>query len=124
MLRYPWQMRVRVLYFGVLKERSGAAEEPLELSDGATVGELVRVLRERSSNSAMASGLESVWQSLAVAVNREYATADAVLSDGDEVALLPPVSGGSCADGESLAPLAVADRSTMARAMLAAEIVR
>jgi molybdopterin synthase catalytic subunit len=91
-------MRVRVLYFGVLKERFGAAEETVELADGACVGELVRVLRERSSNSAMANGLESVWQSLAVAVNREYATADAVLHEGDEVALLPPVSGGAGAE--------------------------
>lgn len=87
-------MRVRVLYFGVLKERFGAAEEPVELADGATVGELVRVLRERSSNPAMGTGLESV----AVAVNREYATAAAVLHDDDEVALLPPVSGGSFAE--------------------------
>jgi molybdopterin synthase catalytic subunit len=88
-------MRVRVLYFGVLKERFGGAEETVELAGGATVGELVRVLRERPSNSAMASGLESVWRSLAVAVNREYATADAVLHEDDEVALLPPVSGGT-----------------------------
>jgi molybdopterin synthase catalytic subunit len=97
-------MRVRVLYFGVLKERFGAAEETVELTGEAsgdiTVGELVRVLRERSSKSgrttgsAMASGFESVWASLAVAVNREYAAADAVLHEGDEVALLPPVSGG------------------------------
>jgi len=97
-------MRVRVLYFGVLKERFGAAEEAVELSNGGTVGELIRVLRERSSKSertagsAMASGLESVWGSLAVAVNREYASADAVLREGDEVALLPPVSGGAGAE--------------------------
>jgi molybdopterin converting factor subunit 1 len=94
-------MRVRVLYFGVLKERFGVAEEPVELAAGATVGELVRVLRERPSNPSMTS----IWESVAVAVNREYATADAVLHDADEVALLPPVSGGSFAEGESLAPL-------------------
>ncbi|HWG16342.1 MAG TPA: molybdopterin converting factor subunit 1 [Acidobacteriaceae bacterium] len=93
---------MRVLYFGVLKERFGATEEPVELADGATVSELVRVLRERSSNPAMGTGLESV----AVAVNREYAQASVVLGEGDEVALLPPVSGGSFADGESLAALA------------------
>ena len=45
---------MRVLYFGVLKERFGAAEETIELAGGATVGELVRVLRERPSNPAMA----------------------------------------------------------------------
>lgn len=113
-------MRVRVLYFGVLKERFGAAEETLELAEGATVGGLVRVLRERSSNPAMAS----IWDSLAVAVNREYAGADAVLRDGDEVALLPPVSGGCCAQGGPLASLAVAVRTAVARAVLAAETLR
>ena len=125
-------MRVRVLYFGVLKERFGGAEETVELADGASVGELVRVLRERSSisegttgsdgttGSAMANGLDSV----AVAVNREYATADAALREGDEVALLPPVSGGCCAQGESRASHAVADRTLVARAMLAVETLR
>ncbi len=122
-------MRVRLLYFGVLKERLGVSEETVELAEGASVGELVRVLRERSSKSerttgsAMVSGLDSVWGGLAVAVNREYATADAVLREGDEVALLPPVSGGSFVDGGSLASLKVAGRRAVARAMLAAERV-
>ncbi len=95
-------MRVRVLYFGVLKERFGAAEEAVELPEGATVAELVRVLRERPSNPAMANELSSVLQSVAVAVNREYASANAALREDDEVALLPPVSGGSFAQSESL----------------------
>ena len=90
-------MRVRVLYFGMLKERFGLPEETIELTDGATVGELVRVLRERPSNPSMTS----IWESVAVAVNREYTAADAVLREGDEVALLPPVSGGTGGDGES-----------------------
>lgn len=103
-------MRVRVLYFGVLKERFGAAEEPVQLAEGATVGELVRELQARTSNPAMGKELAStgpvgamidraaadylMWRSLAVAVNREYAPVDTVLREGDEVALLPPVSGG------------------------------
>ena len=37
-----------------------------------------------------------IWQSIAVAVNQEYARGGDVLRDGDEVALLPPVSGGAC----------------------------
>ncbi|HXE08662.1 MAG TPA: molybdopterin converting factor subunit 1 [Acidobacteriaceae bacterium] len=113
-------MRVRVLYFGVLKERFGAAEEPFELPDGATVGELVRVLRERSSNPAMGTGLESV----AVAVNREYSTADVVLDDGDEVALLPPVSGGCSAQGGTLASLARDRVAIVDEAIDTAEVVR
>ncbi len=101
-------MRVQVLYFGVLKERFGTAEEPVELAGGATVGDLVRELRARTSNPAMSRELANadsesslrLWQSLAVAVNREYAALSTVLREGDEVALLPPVSGGSFAEIE------------------------
>jgi molybdopterin converting factor subunit 1 len=89
-------MRVRVLYFGVLQERLGTAEEPVELPAGATVGELLRVLRDRTSNQAMGDeDQERLWRSLAVAVNQEYGSPGAVLREADEVALLPPVSGGT-----------------------------
>ncbi len=82
-------MRVRVLLFGVLKERIGKAEQELELPPGARVEEVV----------AWASGVMldgGLLRSTAVAVNREYAAAGTELRDGDEVALLPPVSGGAC----------------------------
>jgi len=80
-------VRVKVLYFGVLRELCGVMEETVEIGDGADVAALYDHLRERSSN-------EGVWRSLAVAVNREYAGLGTVLREGDEVALLPPVSGG------------------------------
>lgn len=83
-------MQVQVLYFGVLREQMGVPEQPAELADGATVHDLLGLLRSRPSNSDMGQ----IWQRLAVAVNREYASASHVLRDGDEVALLPPVSGG------------------------------
>jgi molybdopterin converting factor subunit 1 len=79
-------MRVRLLHFGVLRERLGGGESGLEMRDGATVGEVLNVYRERLP--------DFMWDSIAVAVNQEYAKADVVLKDGDEVALLPPVSGG------------------------------
>jgi molybdopterin converting factor subunit 1 len=82
---YAVWMRVRVLYFGVLKDAFGREDEGLELVEGATVADLLRVLR----------GREGFWDSIAVAVNREYAKAEDVLKEGDEVALLPPVSGGA-----------------------------
>jgi len=85
-------MRVRVLYFGVLKELFGTAEEELVAPEGTTVGNLLRIMGERTSNLKMET---KMWQSTAVAVNREYSSHGAVLRDGDEVALLPPVSGGS-----------------------------
>ena len=107
-------MRVKVLYFGILKDRFGVAEEQVELPGEGSVGELLGLLRERTSNSAMESGKvdgaqeERLWRSLAVAVNREYSSHGAVLRDGDEVALLPPVSGGCFAYGEKRASLGTA----------------
>jgi molybdopterin converting factor subunit 1 len=87
---YSSEMRVAVLYFAVLKDVFGREREELELPAGATVSGLLELLRERA---ARATGRRSL-DSIAVAVNQEYARADAVLEDGDEVALLPPVSGG------------------------------
>jgi molybdopterin converting factor small subunit len=94
-------MRVRLLYFGVLKELLGAAEGAVELEDGATVGWLLEDLRARTSNSGMGNVVEDgardrLWRGLAVAVNRQYCSPSQILSEGDEVALLPPVSGGCC----------------------------
>jgi molybdopterin converting factor subunit 1 len=80
-------MRVRVLYFGVLKDLVGVEGETVEIPDGADVSALYHHLRKCSSN-------EQVWSSLAVAVNREYAGLATKLHEGDEIALLPPVSGG------------------------------
>jgi MoaD family protein len=93
-------MRVRVLTFGVLRELAGGPEETVELLEGATVGVLIEILRGRTSNNTKDKETdEGIWRSLAVAVNREYASQAVVLHEGDEVALLPPVSGGSCAEG-------------------------
>jgi molybdopterin converting factor subunit 1 len=78
-------MRVCVLYFGVLKDVMGHGRAEMELSEGSTVADLLA--RHRGAASPM-------WDSIAVAVNQEYARAGDVLKDGDEVALLPPVSGG------------------------------
>lgn len=76
-------MRVRVLYFGVLKESLGRASDIVELADGARVADL------------MTKYESAEWtRSIAVAVNREYASREEALHEGDEVALLPPVSGG------------------------------
>jgi molybdopterin converting factor subunit 1 len=82
-------MRVQVLYFGVLKEIFSRENEMLELAQGMDVAGLLRMYRESGRAPA------SLWDSLAVAVNQEYARGGRVLCDGDEVALLPPVSGGA-----------------------------
>jgi molybdopterin converting factor subunit 1 len=86
-------VRVKVLYFGVLRDRFGVRDELVEVSDGTCVGDLLRILLGRTSNHAMET--EGLWRSLAVAVNREYSSPELILCDGDELALLPPVSGGS-----------------------------
>jgi molybdopterin converting factor subunit 1 len=81
-------MRVRVLYFGVLKDAFGRGGEEMELAEGASVADLIAACRGRYA------GVREIWDSMAVAVNQEYARAEMVLREGDEVALLPPVSGG------------------------------
>ena len=85
-------MRVKVLVFGVLKDLLGVTTEELQVPQGSTVGDLLRILESRTSNVTMEP---KMWSSVAVAVNREYSSAAVVLCEGDEVALLPPVSGGS-----------------------------
>jgi len=81
-------MRVTVLYFGMLKEIFGECAV-MELDSGADVAGVIAVHRGRATGFA--------WGSIAVAVNQEYARVSDVLNEGDEVALLPPVSGGCCA---------------------------
>lgn len=82
-------MRVQVLFFGQLKDLTGRSAEFLPLSDRATLRD---VLQHYSDKYPPIRKLSS---SLALSINQEYAASDAPLHDGDEVALLPPVSGGS-----------------------------
>jgi MoaE-MoaD fusion protein len=77
-------MEVTVRLFAMLRERAGASEVTLELPDGARVGDALAEL------GSLAEGLP-----LVMAVNREYAPEDRVLDPGDELALIPPVSGGA-----------------------------
>jgi len=82
-------MRISVLYFGALREIFRSEKETLSLPEGATVGTLLDHFR------AAAPEQNGFWGAIAVAVNQEFARADQLLAEGDEVALLPPVSGGS-----------------------------
>lgn len=81
-------MRVRVLFFGRLKDIVGRAEEEAELSEGARVEDLFARCRNRFPE------LAPFRPSVVPSVNQEFAEWRAPLSDGDEVAFLPPVSGG------------------------------
>ena len=82
-------MQIRVLFFGVLKDLAGRSHEALELPDGATIGGLLGHYEQSIPQ------LKAYAASLAVSVNEEYAGPETKLNPGDEVALLPPVSGGS-----------------------------
>jgi molybdopterin converting factor subunit 1 len=77
-------VEVTVLLFAMLRERAGARQITIELPDGARVSDALTELGD------LAAGLP-----LVMAVNREYAPEDHVLDPGDELALIPPVSGGS-----------------------------
>ncbi len=84
-------MRIRLLAFASAAEAIGGGEGELELPAGASVADLRRVLEERHP------ALGRLWERLAVAVDGEVAGPERQLTDGCEVALLPPVSGGSAA---------------------------
>jgi molybdopterin converting factor small subunit len=86
-------VRIHLLYFGMLKDLFGAERDTLELPQGARVEDAIRLLRAGTSNP-QARVQSPIWDTLAVAVNREYAGASTPLRDADELALLPPVSGG------------------------------
>ncbi len=81
-------MQINVKLFALLRERAGVSGFALDLPDGATVA---------SAREPLLAQFPALHQHLArcaYAVNRSYAGADAVLNDGDELALIPPVSGG------------------------------
>src|ERR1700739_1175465 len=82
-------MRIRILVFGVLKDLISESHATIELPDGACVREVLDHFRNAFRKN------EQIWASWAGAVNREYVQASHALRDGDEVALLPPVSGGA-----------------------------
>jgi len=80
------RLRVQVRLFASFREAAGTTHLTCELDDGARVSDLLAQLAERIPALGATRGL--------VAVNQSYVDADAVLHDHDEVALIPPVSGG------------------------------
>jgi molybdopterin converting factor subunit 1 len=80
---------VRVQLFAILKERAGQDHVEVELPDSPTVADAISAVAQLPGLSGLSQG------SARMAVNREYASADTLLRDGDELALIPPVSGGA-----------------------------
>lgn len=81
-------IKVRVLLFSVLREKLGRGEVPFQLTGPATGADLLAALAARYP------GLEPYRGVIRLAVNEAYAPEHVVLADGDEVALITPVSGG------------------------------
>jgi molybdopterin synthase catalytic subunit/molybdopterin converting factor small subunit len=90
-------VRVVVKLFAGLRERAGGGQRNLELTEGAQAGDVWAAL-----------GLGDEPPGLLYAVNKEYAERDRVLAEGDEIALIPPVSGGAFTLSENPLDLAAA----------------
>ena len=82
-------MRIRVLFFGVLRDFTGQRECDVDLAEGVTAAGLF------DHFAAQFPSLEAARRSVTVARNQEFTDPSTLLADGDEVALLPPVSGGT-----------------------------
>ena len=81
-------MELNVRLFALYRERAGVREFPLELPAGATVSDLTDAVRLRYPRLAPPE------VKIVVAVNADYAEPEDVLNPGDDVCLIPPVSGG------------------------------
>lgn len=81
-------VRVKVLFFGRLKDVVGQSEESLDLNDASTIEQLFALYSQRIPE------LAKYRSSVVASRNREFAAWDTPLHSGDEVAFLPPVSGG------------------------------
>jgi molybdopterin converting factor subunit 1 len=86
------RMRISVRLFALMRERAGTGTLELELDDGARVADALAALGQQPALEELVRRIP-----LRVAVNREYAATDTELHAGDELAVIPPVSGGASA---------------------------
>ena len=81
-------MKIRLLFFAVLRDIAGRSEDVIELPDGTRAGDVWQRLRDEHA------ALRDYVQPPMIAVNESYVSADERLRDGDELAFIPPVAGG------------------------------
>ena len=98
-------MQVKVQYLGILRDFAGRESETMDLSENTQLGEFYATLQQRIPQ------LVEFRHAVAMAVNYEYSAPGRILHDGDEVALLPPVSGGA----PDAPPLQTTDHAALVR---------
>lgn len=81
-------MKVRLLFFAVLRDITGSNEVQIDVPDGTRASDLWNSLRQKHPR------LSAYERAPMTAINQSYAGADQLLHDGDEVAFIPPVAGG------------------------------
>ena len=114
-------VRVKVLFFGMLKDIVGRSEEQVEVPDGASLGSVF----DRYAHEY--PGMDAMRASIVLACNHSFSDRATGLKDGDEVAFLPPVSGGSAQYTHRIADdrcLFALTRDPIDTASIAREILR
>ncbi len=81
-------MTIKVLYFSSIKDKLKKSSEQINIPEGATLKDLIKLLKEKYPE------IQENLDKAMFAINEEYAEKDTVLKDGDTVAVIPPVSGG------------------------------
>ena len=111
-------MTVRVRLFAVLRQHAGRDSIDLQVAEGATVAEAMAALRR---DPVLAGVLERV--PVRTAVNRDYATLETRLAPGDELALVPPVSGGAVHVRVGPAPISLDELTRLVASPMAGAVV-
>ncbi len=114
-------MQIRVLFFGLLKEFADSSEQTVEMPAGSTIENLFAHYVARYPK------LEGLADSIALARNQSFAQPGELLADGDEVAFLPPVSGGTRYTHRTVTPeghIFALTRQTIDSAALGREILQ
>ncbi len=106
-------MKIRILYFGILKDIVGHATQTVDLPEPATLTDLLAYCKSRTPR------LEEHLAGIALSINQEFAHADDALHENDEVALLPPVSGGSTSSRDACSQHSVITRAAIDTAKIA-----
>ncbi|MBW8010051.1 MAG: molybdopterin converting factor subunit 1 [Chloroflexi bacterium] len=104
--------QITILFFATFKERAGTKHANLEIAEGTTVGELKSLVEDKFPNLSDSMG------SVLVSVNKEYAFDEEVIPADAEVALFPPVSGGTMQDDSFPTVFSITDRELDLNAIL------